>query len=126
MLVTVASRCVRSGRVRLAVLAVVGVLAPGAIPASAAVPPAATELASVSTGGLGGNGDSGNSVGDLTVSTSGRYVAFDGYADDLVASDKNNTLDVFVRDMQTGTTVLGDVDSNGNQGSSFSFWPRIS
>jgi Tol biopolymer transport system component len=40
------------------------------------------------------------------VSADGRYVAFTSLASNLVANDSNNTEDVFVRDLVTGTTTL--------------------
>ena len=39
------------------------------------------------------------------VSSDGRYVAFQSYADDLVAGDEEGYLDIFVRDRVAGTTV---------------------
>ena len=40
----------------------------------------------------------------LSVSDDGRYVAFDSRSDDLIASDGNSRLDVFVRDTVMGVT----------------------
>ncbi len=40
------------------------------------------------------------------ISNNGRYVSFLSSATDLVPNDVNNASDAFVRDMQTGTTVL--------------------
>lgn len=50
----------------------------------------------------------GNSVSrDPSVSADGRYVVFSSFATDLVdVADTNNGSDVFVRDMQSGTTAL--------------------
>jgi hypothetical protein len=106
-----------------AVVAAATLLSPGL--AGAAAPPS-PELISVNTAGLGGNANSGDLVGDLSVSGNGRYVVFDSYASDLVPNDTNGTLDVFVRDRKTGMTSLVDLDSNGQQGTSFSDLPRIS
>lgn len=50
-------------------------------------------------------GGNGHSVG-LGVSTNGRYALFYSVADDLVNDDTNGLSDVFVRDTQTGTTLL--------------------
>jgi Putative Ig domain/Cadherin-like/Domain of unknown function (DUF4114)/WD40-like Beta Propeller Repeat len=50
-----------------------------------------------------------------SVSVDGRYVAFDARASNLVAGDTNNYRDVFVRDVQTGTTQRVSVDNSGNQ-----------
>jgi hypothetical protein len=40
------------------------------------------------------------------ISNDGRYVSFLSSATDLVPNDANNVTDAFVRDMQTGTTIL--------------------
>lgn len=95
-------------------------------PAAADTTPPSTTLISVNTSGLGGDGDSGNGIPDLSVSADGRYVTFTSYADDLVAGDSNNTLDVFVRDRVAGTTSLVGTDDNGVQGSSYSYHGTIS
>ena len=50
---------------------------------------------------------------DPAISGDGRYVAFTSSANDLVAGDTNNTQDVFVRDLQTGTTILVSVSTDG-------------
>lgn len=53
------------------------------------------------------------------ISANGRYVVFTSTASDLVPGDGNGKADVFVRDLQTGTTTrvsvdAGGLDSNGN------------
>ncbi len=61
------------------------------------------------------------------VSANGRFVAFESDASDLVANDTNHTEDVFVRDLQLGTTTLVSVNNAGTgSGNSFSTGPRIS
>lgn len=60
------------------------------------------ETVSVGPGGSASNGDSG----DATMTPDGRYVAFSSVASNLVAGDTNGVRDVFVRDRQTGSTVL--------------------
>jgi hypothetical protein len=47
------------------------------------------------------------------ISGDGRYVAFTDIASDLVPGDTNNCSDVFVRDLQTGTTERVSVTSDG-------------
>ena len=73
-----------------------------------------TEIVSVDSNG--GGGDYASNVGAL--SASGRFVAFQSYATNLVVGDTNNTRDVFLRDRGTnaptnyctaGTTSLGCV-----------------
>ena len=44
----------------------------------------------------------------------GRYVAFVSTATNLVADDTNNIADVFVRDLQAGTTTLVSVGATNN------------
>ncbi len=60
------------------------------------------------------------------ISADGRYVAIASYDGDLVAGDTNLKLDVFVRDMQTGTTRLASVNAAGAAGNNHSFASRIS
>ncbi|MGY6217352.1 hypothetical protein ACW73L_19535 [Methylolobus aquaticus] len=50
-----------------------------------------------------------------TISANGRYVAFESAADNLVSSDTNGTIDVFVHDRQTHQTMRVNVASNGEQ-----------
>ena len=61
-----------------------------------------TLLVSVASTGTPGN----NVSRDPSVSANGRYVAFASFATDLVDGDTNSMSDVFVRDMQAGTTAL--------------------
>ncbi|HXQ74816.1 MAG TPA: Calx-beta domain-containing protein [Pyrinomonadaceae bacterium] len=83
-----------------------------------------TTLVSVNLSGTGGgNGDSQNPA----ISADGRYVAFESRAGNLVANDSNNSLDVFVRDMQTGITTLVSINTFGTgSGNGESFRPTIS
>jgi Tol biopolymer transport system component len=50
-----------------------------------------------------------------SISPSGRYVAFESPAADIVTGDTNGTGDVFVRDYVTGTTVRATVAGDGTQ-----------
>ncbi|MCE9595850.1 MAG: hypothetical protein K8S98_16805 [Planctomycetes bacterium] len=50
------------------------------------------------------------------LSSSGGCVVFSSYATNLVFPDANGAADVFVRDLQTGTTTRVSVDSGGNAG----------
>jgi len=78
---------------------------------------------SLNTNGVVGDGIST----DPAISGDGRYVAFTSSADDLVANDANNAQDVFVRDLQAGTTTLVSVSMNGiNSGNGDSYSPTIS
>jgi Tol biopolymer transport system component len=81
-----------------------------------------TSRISVASGGMEGNGDSGNAL----ISANGRYVAFQSIANNLVHNDTNDLLDIFVHDRQTGQTSRVSVASAGTQGNGDSFWPSIS
>src|SRR5262249_43014841 len=50
------------------------------------------------------------------VSDDGRYVAFESSSSNVVAGDSNNASDIFVRDLQAGTTTLASVTSAGASG----------
>ncbi len=80
-------------------------------------------LVSVSTNGGFGNGNSGSSV----MTPDGRYVAFVSSASNLVAGDANGIPDIFVRDMQSGTTTLASpgARSTGTTAGSASAAPVI-
>ncbi len=67
---------------------------------------------SAAGGGLGADGSSY----DAGVSYDGRYVAFTSYADNLSSEDDNAYTNVFVRDVQAGTTVLVSRQSAGDGG----------
>ena len=71
-------------------------------------------------------GDPDSSANWPSVSADGRYVAFSSWADNLVPNDLNNSSDVFVRDLVTGTTRLVSVASDGTQANDSSFTPSIS
>lgn len=71
-----------------------------------------TVRATVKTGGgeIPGEAISG------AISPDGRFVVFHAYPNDVVPGDTNNTLDVFVHDLQTNTTERVSVASDGSQG----------
>ncbi len=60
------------------------------------------------------------------ISGSGRYVAFQSTASDLVADDTNGRTDIFVRDMSTGQTERVSVSTEGAQGNDNSTYPDLS
>lgn len=68
-----------------------------------------TFLASVGAGGM--NGDFGSDR--PTMSSDGRFVAFDSTATDLVAGDTNAASDIFVRDTVAGTTSRVSLTASG-------------
>jgi Tol biopolymer transport system component len=67
---------------------------------------------SVSSSGAQGNGPSGYSK---SVSSDGRYIAFNSDATNLVQGDTNGLKDIFVRDLTAGTTTRVSVSSSGAQ-----------
>jgi len=84
----------------------------------------ATTLVSINRAGKDGGNRSST---DPVISGDGRYVAFQSAASNLTANDTNNTKDVFVRDLQTGTTMLASAKlSGGDSGNGESFNPYIS
>jgi Tol biopolymer transport system component len=80
-------------------------------PAGACIPSTTLVSAILIMPGLGGNGDSRKAA----ISASGRFVAFLSFATDLVANDTNSVGDIFVRDVDTGTTTRVSVASNGTE-----------
>jgi hypothetical protein len=81
-----------------------------------------TTRVSVSTAGADSDGDSINPA----ISADGRFVAFESAATNLVLGDTNNLIDVFVRDVQAGTTTRVSVGPGGVQGNDFSTRPSLS
>jgi len=69
-----------------------------------------TTLVSVN---LAGTGSSGGDSYFAKISASGRFVAFEGDAGNLVANDVNGLSDVFVRDLKKRTTTLASVNGSG-------------
>jgi hypothetical protein len=61
-----------------------------------------------------------------SISSDGRYVAFQSGASNLVSGDTNGWDDVFVRDTLTGTTTRVSVSSSGAEGNDISSSPSIS
>jgi Tol biopolymer transport system component len=77
-----------------------------------------TERVSVDSAGAQGNSTAQSPV----ISGDGRYVAFGGYADNLVPGDTNGLPDVFVHDRTTGTTVRINLAPGGGEADG-SCWP---
>lgn len=82
----------------------------------------ATVRASLDNAGNEGNGDSLAP----SISADGRYVAFTSAATNLVSGDANGHVDVFVRDLVAGTTVLASVSTAGVQADADCLAPKIS
>ncbi len=73
------------------------------------------------------SGSAGNNSGVYSsISSDGRYVAFDSAANNLVSSDNNGNHDIFVHDQDTGQTERVSINSNGDEGDRLSLNPSIS
>ncbi len=83
---------------------------------------ASTQLVSVAADGGSADGHSDSAA----ISASGRYVAFTSSATDLVADDGNDFVDVFVRDLEAGTTTLVSRGHDGSPADEHSYDPCIS
>jgi TolB protein len=81
----------------------------------------APQRVSVGAGGVEANGPS--SQPDL--SADGRYVVFTSAASNLVPGDTNGVPDVFLRDLDAGTTTRLSVSSDGAQGNGRSSSPAM-
>ena len=77
---------------------------------------------SLAPGGAESNGDSAFP----SISADDRYVAYASFATNLVPGDTNGAMDVFLLDLQTGTTELVSVSSLGVQGNAGSYRPSVS
>ena len=86
------------------------------------LPTGATERVSVNSS----EAQADNWSAGPSISSDGRFVAFESIATNLVANDTNGSRDVFVRDLQTGTTQRVSIDSSGKQGNLNSYDPSIS
>jgi hypothetical protein len=58
------------------------------------------------------------------ISADGRFVVFSSMANDLVSRDSNSKSDVFVRDLQSGTTTLASVNREGNDSANNDSYPH--
>ena len=117
-----------TARTRTATVIALAALAGPLVPAAgAAAPPAPAPgdlvLVSSSAGGEPGNGLS--SFG-LSASADGRHVAFASMATNLHPEDTDQTVDVFVKDLQTGTVRLASQNADGRKGNALSSRPAIS
>ena len=81
-----------------------------------------TRLVSVGRGGMAQDGGSG----EPSISADGRFVAFASSSTNLVAGDRNDKIDVFVRDLRLGTTRLVSLGPGGRQANLSSEHPVLS
>ncbi|MGY8767288.1 MAG: TolB family protein, partial [Pirellulales bacterium] len=72
-------------------------------------------------------GNQANNLSDKpSLSADGRYVTYQGAANNLVAGDTNAAWDIFVWDRDTNTTTRVGVDSAGTEANGSSYSPSIS
>ena len=81
-----------------------------------------TTLVNLSSTGERGNRNSS----EASISSDGRYVAFETSADNLVTNDNNDSRDIFVHDRKTRQTARVSLSSAGVEGNSDSSQPSIS
>ncbi len=62
--------------------------------------------------------------GSISLSRTGRHVAFSSHASNLVAGDTNGVVDAFVRDVRIGANERVSLSSDGDQGDGDSAGPR--
>ncbi len=82
----------------------------------------ATTRASVASSGAQGDGASFTP----SISSDGRFVAFESDASTLVPGNSDRSAELFVRDMRTGTTTLASVSNSGTEGNDYSAYASIS
>jgi Tol biopolymer transport system component len=101
-------------RAGVAVIVLIALLVP-ALVASAAV----DDNTVVSLTDAEGSSDGASGPG-VAMSASGRYVAFESQADNLSDTDNNGVVNIFVRDVEAGTTTLvsrsGGLAADGSSG----------
>jgi Tol biopolymer transport system component len=71
-------------------------------------------------------GEAAYNCDNPAISADGQVIAFNSTAVNLVANDTNAVNDVFVRDLQAGTTVRVSVASDGTESNGHSLLPSIS
>lgn len=84
------------------------------------------ELINIAPDGTRGTNSTSFTSQRVSISASGRFVAFGSDADNLVENDTNDTFDVFVRDRSTNITKRVSVSSTGEQANSYSSDTAIS
>src|SRR5689334_221677 len=91
----------------------VGLLATAGLLPTTPVPAWAANTQRVSISSTGAQADGAST--SPTISADGRFVAFLSEATNLVPGDTNGMADVFVRDLQAGTTERVNVATDGTQ-----------
>ncbi|MEK6328187.1 MAG: hypothetical protein AABM66_11795, partial [Actinomycetota bacterium] len=101
-------------------------LALAAVPASAGVAVTTTRV-SVNSAGASGNPCSGCSSNlPISISATGRFVAFSDNAPNLVKDKRSYFYDIFVRDRVRGETTRVSVSSAGSEANNDSGFPAVS
>jgi hypothetical protein len=85
-----------------------------------------THRVSVASDGTQGNASSSQAGTYPNISVDGRYITFYSNASNLVSDDTNGVGDIFVHDLEEGTTRRVSVASDGTQGDAISFGSGIS
>lgn len=83
-----------------------------------------TTLVGVNNKGIQGNGIDLDR--ETSISSDGRYITFASNSSNLVAGDKNNQIDIFVRDLLLKKTTIVSVASSGEQANGASHLSSIS
>jgi Tol biopolymer transport system component len=84
-------------------------------------------LASTNSDGESANGPSGGFFANgHAISANGRFVAFASLATNLDPSDRDDTYDIFVKDLRTGTVRLASASDLGDPGNGWSDTPSLS
>ena len=81
-----------------------------------------TERASISTAGIQGDDE----CFDLAIAGDGRTIAFSSASSNMVTVEVSNAGDIYVRDMQTGTTRVVSQSPTGTKNNGRSYQARIS
>jgi Tol biopolymer transport system component len=84
-----------------------------------------TERISVDSAENAANGTSGGVANGNDINFDGRFVVFQSSANNLVAGDTNNHIDIFIRDRLIGTTGRLSVPTGGGQSNGDSEYPQV-
>ncbi len=82
----------------------------------------AVQQASINAAGGQGNGHSEHA----DISADGRYVVFESYASNLVAGDTNSYVDIFIKNLESGSLLRVSTSAAGGQGNGGSVSADIS
>jgi Tol biopolymer transport system component len=85
-----------------------------------------TRRASVNSNEIEGNGDIFTASYSAAISGNGRFVAFASASNNLAPGDNNSKDDVFIRDLQLGTTRRVSVATSGTESNDDSGSPSVS